>query len=642
MNLPVGRTIFKKKDGIISLSSDYKIVTWTPTSASTPTVSLPVARISNLQQTPDSSAKVMLKIFEKADKEAESATYLFHFHSPDARADAQAIKDVLSRLLADLRSNDLNLSGPSGGTAAGAPDPAGGMAVSMPLTTTGYLPRISSKWFDNCQLKLDIELQQSLMKRDKSLHQTYMEAMRTKPESISGAALNSQFWSTRINLLRAHAIEVNQKKGAYNVLSTVKPRTIDGELKLNISVEQVQMILAQHPLVRRIYNENVPKLSEADFWSRFFLSRLSKSLRGERVTDNDRSDPLFDKHNVSENTTSSVSKMSMLAVPHMINLETNEENQGGFRSGNANDVEMRPRNNMSIAKTLNSMSDKIMANVSPSDNVNHDKQRRNNDYGGELWLRDLKGDDQENRVMLNIKRQLEKSSQQDFVSSAHPLNVAKQDPAEVLARVKKTVTRMVSDGAKESALQAGINFNDDGNAKDERLGISRVRSRADIINAEGEVMKDIRQQRAQELGNFADVSTPMGLPTQIAEKCSLTHATTIEFLQQFWNAYLSGDSARAAELQYLAETLECSETRIAAAAKEAEIERDALIRKRKQEIREHFEQTGKKIRWKSQSIGGGHEAINIMMRPLLNAVTVAQSTYKEALLAEGLNSTTEL
>ncbi|RDA86350.1 hypothetical protein CP532_4342 [Ophiocordyceps camponoti-leonardi (nom. inval.)] len=640
MDIPVGRTIFKKKDGILSLTSDYETVIWTPTSASAPTISLPVSRISNLQQTPDSSSKVMLKIFEKADHENEPATYLFHFHSHDARTDAKAIKDVLSRLLADIRSNDTNLPGPSAGTpsATGAPDPGGGMSAPTASATAVNSQPFSSKWFDDGQLKVDIELQQSLMKRDKSLYQTYMEAMRTKPESISGAALNSQFWSTRINLLRAHAIEINQKKGAYNVLSTVKPRTVDGELKLNISVEQVQLILAQHPLVRRIYNENVPNLSEADFWSRFFLSRLSKSLRGERVTDSDRSDPLFDKYSVSDNSTGSISRISMLAVPHIINLEANEENQGGFRSGNAKDIEMRPRTNMSIAKTLNSMSDKIMANVSPADRAAaHDEERRTDDYGGELSLRDLKGDDHQNRIMLNINGQHGTLPQQDSSSFPRALDVKKKDPVEVLTRMKK----MVASGDNEATLQGAIDFNDDSDSGDDRPEGTRVGSRAAITDAEGEVMKDIRQQRAQELGHLDDMSCPMGLPSQTTEKCSLTHATTIEFLQQFWNAFLSGDSDRAAELQYLAESLRCSETRIAAAAEEADTERDALIRKRKQEIREHFERTGKKIKWKSQMIGGGHEAVDTIMRPVLSALTKARDNYSKALQAEGLQSTTE-
>lgn len=636
MDLPSGRTLFKKKNGILSLTSDYETVTWTPTSAASPSISLPVNRISNLQQTPDNSSKVMLKIFEKAIEGQEATTYLFHFCSPDARAEAKALKDVLSRLLADARSNDSSLPKPCEGTSLATEPPdtggAGGTLASITLTGAASSHPFSSKWFDDNQLKNDIELQQSLMKKDKSLHQTYMEAMTTKPESISGAAFNSQFWSTRVNLLRAHAIDSNQKKGAYNVLSTIKPRTVDGELKLNISVEQVQLVLAQHPLVKRIYNENVPKLSETKFWSRFFLSQLAKSLRGERITENDQPDALFDHYNVSDNTEKSHSKIMAQAVPHMINLEANEENQGGFKGGNAKDVEMRPRANIPIVKTLNSLSEKIMANVSPFDNMNNDRQGPNDHYGGELSLRDLKGNAEAHRVMLQIKEQNKFFSSKEVAPTANALVFSKQNPADVLATLK-SFQRIMTDQGGGTAIQASINFNEESDSEEESLAKTCVGSRAAIRAAELEVMKDILQQRAQELG--PDVSSPMGLPSLIAEKCSLTHATTVEFLHQFWNAFLSGDLERASELQYLAESLKLSETRIAAVADGAEVERQTLIRKRKQEIREHFERTGKKIRWKSDMIGGGRDAVKSVMHPVLHALTKAQGDYAMALATEG-------
>ncbi|PTB61593.1 hypothetical protein BBK36DRAFT_1085758, partial [Trichoderma citrinoviride] len=332
MDSPKGHTLFKKKEGILSFTSDLKAITWTPASGGPATVSLPITSITNLQQTPDSSPKVMLKIFEKTESAADPVTYLFHFNTPDAKAEAQAVKDLLSRLLADLRNGEANVSKLATPTATPAAngEATGGSALLASSSGANTQPTPPT-WFDDNQLKTNIELHQSLMRKDRSLHQTYMSAMETKPESMTGAAFNAQFWSTRINLLRAHAIEINQKKGAYNVLSTVKPRTVDGELKLNISVEQVQMIFSQHPLIKRIYNENVPRLSEAEFWSRFFLSKLAKKLKGERVTDNDPPDAIFDKYDVDSNMQDAQSKMTALPVPHIIDIEGNEENQGGFK-----------------------------------------------------------------------------------------------------------------------------------------------------------------------------------------------------------------------------------------------------------------------------------------------------------------------
>ncbi|KAF5011491.1 hypothetical protein FDECE_2410 [Fusarium decemcellulare] len=645
MAIPAGRTLFKKKDGILTLTSDHQLVTWTPNSGGPPTVTLSVTNITNLQQTPDSSPKVMLKIFEKTSETAEPATYLFHFNTSEAKVEAKAVKDLLSSLLAASRSNDPGVPKPSAPGTGGSSTPtangtAGSGSASMAFASAVNSQPSSVRWFDDAHLKNDIELQQSLMRKDTSLHQTYVEAMQTKPDSISGAAFNSQFWSTRTNLLRAHAIETNQKKGAYNVLSTVKPKTVDGELKLNISVEQVQMIFAQHPLIKRIYNENVPKLSEAEFWSRFFLSRLSKKLRGERVTESDTNDLLFDKYDPSENTVAVQSKIMAQQVPHIIDIEANEENQGGFKSGNAKDVEMRPRANIPIVKTLNSLSEKIMANVAPSDSNVEDASGVYDTYN-QLALRDLKGDAKEHRIMLNVKEQNKFFSKHESAPSANTRLFEKQVPSEVLFEIQGDLETLEGDGAGGIDLHAAIGFDEQSDSDDDTPKRPHVGSRSALKAADKDVMKGVRQQRAQKYGYESDALTPMGLPAELARKCSLTHATTIEFLHQFWNAFLSGDADRAAELQYLAESLNRSIARINAVADEADQEREEIIRTRKKEIRDHFERTGKKIRWKSDKVGGGRPAVMALMQPTIDALEKAQADYQRALAAEGIKVSTE-
>ncbi|PHH76091.1 hypothetical protein CDD82_4139 [Ophiocordyceps australis] len=637
MAIPAGRTLFKKKDGILTLTPDRRTLTWTPNTGGPPTVSLPVASITNLQQTPDTSPKVMLKVFQKSETGGDAVPYLFHFNTSEARAEAKVLKDILSTFLTDLRSNEVPR--PAG---ADTPSAASGSAsASMAFASAVNSHPSSTRWFDDDQLKADIELQQSLMKKDKSLHQLYVNAVDAKPESVSTAAFNSQFWSSRTDRLRLHAIDLNQKRGAYNVLSTVKPRTVDGELKLNISVEQVQMILEQHPLIKRIYNENVPKISEAQFWSRFFLSRLSKQLRGERVSESERPDPLFDKHDVSENTQSFQNMIIARSVPRIIDVEANEENQGGFRSGNAKDVEMRPRANISIGKTFNSLSQSIMANAAPSDGNQGDPQG-SFDTLNQLMLHDLQGDRQQERIMLNVREQNRSFFSRDSTApTANERIFAKQDPRQVLEAFKASLDQLDTYGPDRTALQALIDFDDESNSDEEEQRKSPFGSRAAYNAAEKEIMDRIRQQRSKEYGHDGDVTSPMGLSPVMTEKCTLAHATTIEFLRQFWNAFLSGDANRALELQYLAQSLSQSATRLAAVADEAEVEREAAIRQRKHDIRIHFERTGKRLKWKSDMVGGGRDAVNNLYRPTFITLEKAQHEYAKALEAEGIQASTE-
>lgn len=635
-----GHTLFKKKEGILSFSSDHGAITWTPASGGPATISLPITNITNLQQTPDSSPKVMLKIFEKSENGNDPVTYLFHFNTQEAKAEAQAIKDLLSRLLADLRSTDANVSKLGAATAAPAANGDGSASASATLGSSNGInsQSMSPKWFDDSHVKTNIELQQSLMKKDKSLHQTYMSAISTKPDSMTSAAFNSQFWSMRINLLRAHAIEINQKKGAYNVLSTVKPRTVDGELKLNISVEQVQMIFAQHPLIKRIYNETVPRVSEAEFWSRFFLSKLAKRLKGERVTDNDPADAIFDKYNADGNALDAHAKTMSQPVPHIIDIEGNEENQGGFKGGNAKDVEMRPRANIPIVRTLNNLSEKILANVPPSDSTTIDSKGLY-DTSRELILRDLRGEGEEKRIMLNIKERNNFFSSKDSPSLKNRDIFGNQLPGEILAKMRNLYAAG-NDRATDNGLQINIDLDVDSDSdKESKPGVSTARDA--VKEAEKDVMAGIYQQRSQKYGGASDDSSPMGIPSQISEKSALTHATTIEFLHQFWDGFLSGDPDRAMEVQYLAESLARSTTRIQAVADEAEAERDNIIQKRKQEIRSHFERTGKKIRWKPDMVGGGRDAVSKIMQPTLDALRRAQDSYSKALGDENIQISTE-
>lgn len=52
MAIPAGRTLFKKKDGILTLTSDHQTVIWTPNTGGPPTVSLAVANITSASLRP--------------------------------------------------------------------------------------------------------------------------------------------------------------------------------------------------------------------------------------------------------------------------------------------------------------------------------------------------------------------------------------------------------------------------------------------------------------------------------------------------------------------------------------------------------------------------------------------------------------
>ncbi|KAF2965805.1 hypothetical protein GQX73_g7753 [Xylaria multiplex] len=653
MAIPTGAAAYKKKDGVLTLTPDQKTVIWTPNSAASgpPSLSLSISNITNLQQTPDTAAKVMLKIFEKSAESAEPVPYLFHFNSSsDPRAEANAIKNLLSRLLADAKTNDPNLPRPASGAATpvGA---GGGSSSAMVFASTANSKSAVARLFEDDALRGDIALQQSLLKADRNLSQMYMEGRKTKPDSMSDANFNAQFWSARINLLRAHAIESSQKRGPYNVLAQVKPILVpnedpskQSELKIKVTQEQISAILSQHPLLKRIFNENVPPLNQNEFWERFFLSKLSKKLRGERPTGLEMPDKIFDKYDEYEDITAFSSKLLAQHVPHIINLEGNEENQGGFKSGNRKDVEMRPRGrtDVPIIQTLNSLSGKLLANVLPADNDPENSNRVDDDTYRELTLRDLQGDTEEHRIMLNIREQSRFFSSESGGNSETATTFSRQNPTKVLGGVQGDLKGLTYDGLGGVDIHPSLGIDDGSESDEEEKSQPHVGSRESRKDAQKQILNSMLQRRAQLYGHGPDDTTPMGLPTEIASNCNLTHATTMEFLHQFWSAFLSGDPERAAELGYLAEALKRSKDRIEVVAVEAERAREEQIKKRKAEIVQIFERTGKRTKFNAKSIRGGREAVTKLMEPVVHSLDKAVADYQKALAAEGLQASTEL
>jgi transcription initiation factor TFIIH subunit 1 len=133
----------------------------------------------------------------------------------------------------------------------------------------------------------------------------------------------------------------------------------------------------------------------------------------------------------------------------------------------------------------------------------------------------------------------------------------------------------------------------------------------------------------------------MGLTASLAQQAAVTHASTVEFLRQFWNAFHSGDPDRAAELQYLGDALRKSVDRIKAVGDDAEKKREEIIADKTREIREYYQRTKKKVRWKPDSVQGGRKAVLAIMKPILEAMEKAQGEYRKALAVEGMTPSME-
>ncbi|KAI9892505.1 MAG: RNA polymerase II transcription factor B subunit 1 [Vezdaea aestivalis] len=636
-----GAASYRKKSGNLVFSPDVSSLTWTPTDSAgaVSVLESKVIWITNLQATPATHSKVMLKVSVRQPESSADETHIFTFTSTTrARTDADALKGALSTAIQKVKANAARPTA----TGADGADPAqsAAMAIASAVSSNPH----SNDWLDNARLGADIKLQQSLLKSDPHLQKTFIEALKTKPSSVSHAHFTTQFWSSRMHLLRAHAIEKSQSRGAYNVLSTMKPVSVDNEITMKINPDQIQLIFQQHPLVKRVYDENVPKLNEAQFWSQFFTSRLLKKLKGEKIIDADLANPLLDRYLQDDTNSRSSNRNIDAQVPHFIDLEGNEENHSQ-RKGNQPDWTMRPSTveKVPIIRSLNNLSENIMSQVVPSDIDPSEPIGMNEEAFKELALRDLQRESEYSGIVLSVREQqrLFRNDDQDRTSQRKKL--ARKDPAHSLKALAP------SQGVSNKTLRAGTflddlfidNDNEDSDDEDDDAKGYRKAGKEAVNNVFRAIR--LRVSHAEEEGSLAQrdpyaISAATGLSVALYDRLQLTHATTTEFLHQFWLVFLSGDSGKADELAGMFESLKRAIDRIEAVAKDADEERQGVVNQKKREIREAFQRDGRKRKFDFDAIGGGATVVRRVLGPTIFAIGVAIDRYRKALALEGIDS----
>ena len=105
----------------------------------------------------------------------------------------------------------------------------------------------------------------------------------------------------------------------------------------------------------------------------------------------------------------------------------------------------------------------------------------------------------------------------------------------------------------------------------------------------------------------------------------------MEFLSQFWSAFLSGDPGRVGEVTSLVESLNRAADRIEAVGNDAEQERNTELRKVQKLVDETFKTTNKKQRINYKAIPSGREVVKQLLGHTTKALTTATARYQRAL-----------
>lgn len=309
-------------------------------------------------------------------------------------------------------------------------------------------------------------------------------------------------------------------------------------------------------------------------------------------------------------------------------MEGNEENHSQ-RKGNRPDAENRQSTleKGPIIRRLNAISEKLMAAVRPSDtDVSAPIGIDESEYE-QLRLRDLAIQEDHQRIALNIRDQSHLFS--DDRTAIQDAEVARMRSVDAAKAIQQACSRLQS-----SSRTPLIEFDEDEDMEEESIS-GTVIANDHILS----LIKSHKEQSAEAVAN-TNLKTFGGLSEAIYERLILTHATTLEFLRQFWSAFLSGDPTRTQEIASLVESLNRALDRINNIATDAQGELDQKIKVMEAQIKGIFERTGRKQKINRKAMGGGGEVVRQLMAPTIKslgrAVAKYKTTYEEQMRQQGL------
>ncbi|EDW47844.1 general transcription factor IIH subunit 1 [Drosophila sechellia] len=218
--LQMGEVRYKKGDGTLYVMNER--VAWMAEHRDTVTVSHRYADIKTQKISPEGKPKVQLQVVLH-----DGNTSTFHFVNRQGQAAMLADRDKVKELLQQL------------------------------------LPNFKRK------VDKDLEDKNRILVENPNLLQLYKDLVITK------VLTSDEFWATHA---KDHALKKMGRSQEIGVsgafLADIKPQT-DGcnGLKYNLTSDVIHCIFKTYPAVKRKHFENVPaKMSEAEFWTKFFQS----------------------------------------------------------------------------------------------------------------------------------------------------------------------------------------------------------------------------------------------------------------------------------------------------------------------------------------------------------------------------------
>ncbi|KAJ3358149.1 RNA polymerase II transcription factor B subunit 1 [Allomyces javanicus] len=474
---------FKKVDGILTLTSDHRLL-WASNDADG--LAALVIELSDIEsQQQSNGTKIMLRILLHS-----GTAHTFSFTSPP---DRDAVRDAIVAFLA----------------AALARTNAPAVAKTSRPTTDATASQSSNgdlAQFTTLPLKDEVELRSMLLKQHRHLSRAHQAMVR------GGLLSETEFWSKHKRLLETAAVTKKQQRGPVSAwLSDVRPVTNEGkEVKYVLTPQIIHSIFVQYPTVAKLHKEMVPdKLSEPEFWTRYFQSKFFHRTRTVNATTG-ADDELFEQcwqdaeqSKPSDERVDRLNPMLNLAATEMDKVEEN---------GNAPDMTMQYSDKnkaIPIIRRFNRHSEQVLHSFlaaqqqqKPSAHPPRTSAVSPAHLDAEIDLEDLHAPRHRDEIPLAIHD--------------HPHTMVSRASVASAAPVRRDDVHRFVDAVRDVRLDVGASIVD-----------------RQCRHAQARIMQSVRDQAAAApVGSLKE----MAMAPTTAHELEAMFATTTELLRHFWGA----------------------------------------------------------------------------------------------------------
>ncbi|KAF5393387.1 hypothetical protein D9757_000738 [Collybiopsis confluens] len=357
------KVVYKKTPGILELTDT--LLQWTQNGQKAPSVRVPYAEAASLFCSKEGAPQVKLKIALFGDDNGHNFTFMAS--NPVALGEREKFKTELTTIIGrnrkvlDASSKLPTAPIPSSTT----PIPQVSRPSIVPSrTSASRATSVSSDSIRATPIIPGIDPAADFRHRKNVFLNNPDLAVLHRELVVGGHITEAEFWEGREHLIYTQVAQDSQRKGKSGVIVDPRTETVDGVIQL--TPQLIQDTFEQYPVVAKAHSENVPskvftcnvndvvriffftntdttKLSEAEFWTRYFRSKLFNahraSIRSAATQHVVKDDPIFDKYLEKDDDELEPRRQRDVAMDLFVDLGATREDHED--TGNEKDVTMQ-------------------------------------------------------------------------------------------------------------------------------------------------------------------------------------------------------------------------------------------------------------------------------------------------------------